>query len=1019
LYQNAYEWKDFKNIQEINKLSLSAMSLTLRAAEGSRDSVFVTSSLMWKAVSDQNWLTVNPSTAIGGKKAMVLIASANPNPTLRSATVTVSGVGIESQFITVKQVAGDSIFTVSETSLSYSNMLEKRKIKITSNSKWTATSDQGWLTVNPISGLSSDSITITAQKNEGALRTGIVTVSTTGFDPKLIKVTQAAVNTLKIDSPTYLNLGELAESRTINVTSNLNWTVDSDQEWLIVSPATGSKNGSFTISSKTNIVYSRMAYVTISASGLKPIVISVNQSAAKVILQVSGNALKIPSEEYHYSYFSIKSNTNWTASSDQSWLKVSPTSGNGNKSLDIMAEANTSFTLRKATITVAVNDTVKQLINVTQEATVRKLAVSQNKIILEQTDNSKSSVSILANLPWTITSDQNWLSINTISGDGNQTVTFSASENTNFGSRTAVVTISAEGVHDQIISVIQLSLPGRPDLIVKRSNTAPKVDGIIDANDPWSTQWIPMSTPCWRNTTSAMNAKFQILAGDDAFYIGVIIEDTTRYTYNSVLLNSYDKDCSEIFISMDTIPSNINVLGTAGNWLLRTHRDGEPLVESNNIAALLTDPKFSVTSKTSDKEYTQEIILPYSTLIEGMANEWDKKNFRLDIAASDNTTGNSDGRTQQQFWNSGTDEQWRNTQYYGKAQIEAVGSYLDINKTAIELMYDDSIASFTIESSVSWTIKSDQNWLTVSPTEGFNNRTINLSSTTNLGESRTATLTISALGLPNKTIHVKQAGAPIFLSVSSSELELKNGEENASIEVKSNSKWTASSNQTWLKVSPETSEGDGLIVLKSERNQAIEPRTAIVKVLCNGLNEQYINIKQLGQANYIMVSDSTILFTSNGGVKLVDIISDQTWMASSNQNWLKIDKENTIKGNSTITLTATMNNTKNERIANVTIISKSAIKTISISQDPNLENGTKELKQGNFLLFPNPTSNIFCITGLNGIATLQITDINGKVLLEKQIINSELIPVGSLLKGVYYVQIITPNKSFGQRLVKL
>ncbi len=68
--------------------------------------------------------------------------------------------------------------------------------------------------------------------------------------------------------------------------------------------------------------------------------------------------------------------------------------------------------------------------------------------------DSKAMVDIDANVAWTASSDQTWLSVNPATGSANQMLTFTASENTSVA-RTAKVTVSATGVPSQTITITQ------------------------------------------------------------------------------------------------------------------------------------------------------------------------------------------------------------------------------------------------------------------------------------------------------------------------------------------------------------------------------------------------------------------------------------------------------------------------------------------------------------------------------------------------------------------------------------
>lgn len=87
------------------------------------------------------------------------------------------------------------------------------------------------------------------------------------------------VNNLTV-APASLAFDLAAASRTASVTSNVSWSVVSNQSWLTVVPATGVNNGTLTLNAAANTgTVARSATVTISGGGLSQ-TISVSQSGA-------------------------------------------------------------------------------------------------------------------------------------------------------------------------------------------------------------------------------------------------------------------------------------------------------------------------------------------------------------------------------------------------------------------------------------------------------------------------------------------------------------------------------------------------------------------------------------------------------------------------------------------------------------------------------------------------------------------------------------------------------------------
>ena len=178
--------------------------------------------------------------------------------------------GIRATSVLASVFAGGNSLSVSPTSLSFGSSASSSAVAVTANVSWTATDNQSWLSVSPGSGTSNGSFTVSATANTGtAARTGTVTVTGGGIT-RTIAVTQSApaANNLTL-SASSLSLASAASSSAVNVTANVSWTVTDDQSWLSASPASGSNNGSFTVSATANSgTTARTGTVTVTGGGL-------------------------------------------------------------------------------------------------------------------------------------------------------------------------------------------------------------------------------------------------------------------------------------------------------------------------------------------------------------------------------------------------------------------------------------------------------------------------------------------------------------------------------------------------------------------------------------------------------------------------------------------------------------------------------------------------------------------------------------------------------------------------------
>jgi hypothetical protein len=79
---------------------------------------------------------------------------------------------------------------------------------------------------------------------------------------------------------------------------------------------------------------------------------------------------------------------------------------------------------------------------------------------------------------------------------------------------------------------------------------------------------------------------------------------------------------------------------------------------------------------------------------------------------------------------------------------------------------------------------------------------------------------------------------------------------------------------------------------------------------------------------------------------------------------------------------------------------------------------TEIINANKMAVYPNPVTDGFHISGINEKSTLNIFDINGKLLLTKEIDDSEYVTVSSLPQGIYLVRISSDAGVFEKKLVK-
>ncbi len=182
-------------------LAVSANNLTIFAPAGSTKTFDITSNTDWTVTSNQPWLSVEK--VIGtGNATITVTAQANTLITTREATVTVTGTGVTAQTVTVTQDGAGVMLLVSTDTLTIGTQENStRTFDITSNTAWTAKSNQTWLAVGTASGNGNASVILTASANTDSLpRAAVVTVEASGASNRIVSVTQKGVKITGIET---------------------------------------------------------------------------------------------------------------------------------------------------------------------------------------------------------------------------------------------------------------------------------------------------------------------------------------------------------------------------------------------------------------------------------------------------------------------------------------------------------------------------------------------------------------------------------------------------------------------------------------------------------------------------------------------------------------------------------------------------------------------------------------------------------------------------------------------------
>lgn len=178
--------------------------------------------------------------------------------------------------------------------------------------------------------------------------------------------------------------------------------------------------------------------MTVLAAGI--VLISCQKDKKETELSLSSRAVSFMADGGQQNV-TVSTNESWTVSGGAAWVSVTPTSGSGDGSFTVSAQANDTFDARSAELTVAAGDKT-QTVKVSQLSQSPSIDVQPTSLEVGY-EAGNQTVTITSNAPWTLTLSEgcDWITPDKTEGTGSATVTLAIQANVLREAREAVVTI--------------------------------------------------------------------------------------------------------------------------------------------------------------------------------------------------------------------------------------------------------------------------------------------------------------------------------------------------------------------------------------------------------------------------------------------------------------------------------------------------------------------------------------------------------------------------------------------------
>ncbi len=393
--------------------------------------------------------------------------------------------------------------SVSPTSLNVGSDSGQASFNVSSNTNWNASKTASWFWLSPENGTGNGTVQVNYQENTStSSRSATITVSANGVANRTVTITQAGAMPSPFLSTNLTNLNYDAPggSRAINVSSNISWTASDNSSWLIITPVSGSNNGSITVTAQANSsTNSRTGSVTLKGNGVSDVVINIAQSGATPapFLSVNTTSLNFDAAGGNGT-LNVSSNITWNLIDNAGWLSLSPTSGSNNGVIAVTCQQNTSTSSRTGRITLSGSGVSDRIVTVTQQGgQALNLSVTPSTINITA-DEGQASFNINSNTSWTANKTTPWFWLNPGSGSGNGTVSVNYQENNTTQERVGTITVSATGLPDKTVTVRQAGQSSAPFLDINPSDrTVNNGVGTFNVNVSSNVSWNVTETANW------------------------------------------------------------------------------------------------------------------------------------------------------------------------------------------------------------------------------------------------------------------------------------------------------------------------------------------------------------------------------------------------------------------------------------------------------------------------------------------------------------------------------------------
>lgn len=475
-------------------LAVSKTNVDFPAEKGSENIKVSSLHTPWKIENAIEWITLSKTSGEADAYVNVGVSENTKAEEVRLGIFYLKANVEDLQFetpVSVTQAGAVPSISLSTSSIEFSGAGSSQTVEIEANCEYKISTTETWLTAVSTGNVLSISVLPNETRN---YRNGVVSVSYLGNNPvtKTVSVRQApaaisaSTETLEVDNG--------AVEVEITITSECNWTANSSDGWIEVSPSAGNAGTSIinVLIAPNPSINERFGYVLIYIGDNECIKIPVLQKG--IFLEVEKDRLDFVAGEGTQK-LPVSSNTFWTVVSCPDWITVDPANGSGSMEISVTATENPNTTTRQGKFYI-----IQEGLSLSCEVDVwqngKTFEVASNVLYFND-KASAQSLYVESDGTWNVETHSNWISVSPVHATGCDSLKVSVTDNIEYNERQGTVDIKL-GDKITTIDVVQ-----QGKYFTVETLTFPSKGGSlaisVSSNDEWTanveneTPWLELS----------------------------------------------------------------------------------------------------------------------------------------------------------------------------------------------------------------------------------------------------------------------------------------------------------------------------------------------------------------------------------------------------------------------------------------------------------------------------------------------------------------------------------------------